>query len=123
MTEGFSQAVYRVVMAIPQGYVATYGMVAQLAGRPRTARMVGGVLHRNPQPGVIPCHRVVFRDGSLAPGFAFGGPGEQQALLEQECVRFIAGDDSNAGAAGMRVDLQQCLWDGRMNGSEEQHIE
>lgn len=120
MTEGFSQAVYRIVSSIPGGRVATYGMVAELAGHPRAARMVGGVLHCNPEPGIIPCHRVVFRDGSVAPGFAFGGPGRQQALLEREGVRFIEGNERNAGAPGPRVDLNTCLWNGRTDATHSQ---
>lgn len=39
--------------------------------------------------GGVPCHRVVFKDGMLAPGFAFGGPGAQRALLEAEGVGFL----------------------------------
>ncbi|OZG65016.1 cysteine methyltransferase [Bifidobacterium hapali] len=113
MTGTFNQRVYDVVRAIPAGKVATYGQIAALAGRPRNARFVGFALHANPEPGVIPCHRVVFRDGSLAPGFAFGGPDAQRALLEAEGVRFIPprpGAD-NAGDNGWRVDLSQCQWD------------
>lgn len=109
----FNQRVYDVVRRIPEGMVATYGQVAALAGAPRSARFVGFALHSNPEPGVIPCHRVVFRDGSLAPGFAFGGPGEQRALLEAEGVAFLPpadGDGSNAGADGWRVDLARCQW-------------
>lgn len=84
----FSERIYEVVKLIPCGRVMSYGQVARLAGNPRGARAVGFALHRNPQPGVIPCHRVVFRDGSLAPGFAFGGPDEQRRLLEAEGVSF-----------------------------------
>ena len=86
----FSRRVYEVVRRIPKGKVATYGQVAALAGAPRNARFVGYALHSNPEPGVIPCHRVVFRDGSLAPGFAFGGPERQRLLLEEEGVVFIS---------------------------------
>lgn len=106
----FSQRVYDVVRRIPAGTVATYGQVAALAGAPRSARFVGYALHSNPEPGVIPCHRVVFRDGSLAPGFAFGGPERQRALLEDEGVRFVPAGDGNAGASGWRVDLTRCQW-------------
>ena len=108
----FNQRVYEVVKRIPRGSVATYGQVAALAGAPRNARFVGFALHANPEPGVIPCHRVVFRDGSLAPGFAFGGPEEQRALLEDEGVRFVPPSKSidNAGAAGWKVDLAVCQW-------------
>lgn len=84
----FSERIYEVVKLIPCGRVMSYGQVARLAGNPRGARAVGFALHRNPQPGVIPCHRVVFRDGSLAPGFAFGGPDEQRRLLEAEGIGF-----------------------------------
>ena len=84
----FSERIYEVVKLIPCGRVMSYGQVARLAGNPRGARAVGFALHRNPYPGVVPCHRVVFRDGSLAPGFAFGGPDEQRRLLEAEGVGF-----------------------------------
>ena len=89
------------VCSIPPGTVATYGQVAALAGNPRNARFVGFALHANPEPGIIPCHRVVFRDGSLAPGFAFGGPDAQRELLMGEGVAFT---DS------MHVDLAACRW-------------
>lgn len=119
----FNQRVYEVVRRIPKGKVATYGQVATLAGAPRNARFVGYALHSNPEPDVIPCHRVVFRDGSLAPGFAFGGPERQRLLLEEEGVAFISPKGmselsesgemkgSNAGASGLRVDLARCQWD------------
>ncbi|WP_164514663.1 MGMT family protein [Bifidobacterium goeldii] len=111
MEQSFNARVYDVVQRIPRGKVATYGQVAALAGNPRNARFVGFALHANPQPGVIPCHRVVFRDGSLAPGFAFGGPDRQRALLEEEGVRFVPPQASgNAGDEGWRVDLEQCQW-------------
>lgn len=108
----FNQRVYEIVRRIPRGKVATYGQVAELAGAPRNARFVGFALHDNPEPGVIPCHRVVFRDGSLAPGFAFGGPEAQRALLEGEGVRFVppSASSGNAGASGWTVDLAACQW-------------
>ncbi len=84
------EKIYEVVRRIPQGRVATYGMVAMLAGNPRWARVVGYALHVNPQPGVIPCHRVVNRFGRPASGFAFGGADAQRALLEDEGVVFDA---------------------------------
>lgn len=80
--------IYETVMAIPEGKVATYGEIAMLAGHPGASRIVGYALHRNPKPGIIPCHRVVFKDGSVAPGFAFGGPEIQRAMLENEGVKF-----------------------------------
>lgn len=111
MGASFNDHVYDIVKQIPAGCVATYGQVAALAGKPRNARAVGYALHANPEPGVIPCHRVVFRDGSLAPGFAFGGPDRQRALLRSEGVTFVEPcERGNAGASGLRVDLSRCQW-------------
>ncbi len=83
---GFFEEVYKVVKRIPEGKVATYGDVARSAGSPRASRQVGWALHSNPEPGVIPCHRVIFADGRLTDGFAFGGREVQKALLEAEGV-------------------------------------
>ena len=82
------EKIYEVVKNIPKGKVATYGQVALLAGNPRWARVVGYALHVNPEPGIIPCHRVVNREGKVAPGFAFGGEGVQRQLLESEGIVF-----------------------------------
>lgn len=99
--EGFFERVYEVVQQIPEGMVATYGQIAKLVGEPRKARYVGYALHSNPRPGEIPCHRVVFADGRLASGFAFGGEGVQRRLLEDEGIAFL--DDTH-------VDLEACRW-------------
>ena len=88
MTE-FATRIYEVVRSIPKGCVMSYGQVARMAGNPRGARAVGFVLHRNPEPGVIPCHRVVFRDGSTCTGYAFGGPEVQRELLRAEGVQLL----------------------------------
>ena len=82
------EKIYEVVKNIPKGNVATYGQVASLAGNPRWARVVGYALHVNPEPGIIPCHRVVNRKGEVAPGFAFGGEDIQRQLLEAEGIVF-----------------------------------
>ncbi len=84
------ERIYDVVRTIPKGRVATYGQVAMLAGNPRWARVVGYALHNNPMPGVIPCHRVVNREGRVASAFAFGGEGVQRELLEAEGIVFEA---------------------------------
>ncbi|MBE7085929.1 MAG: MGMT family protein [Clostridiales bacterium] len=82
----FFKKVYDAVRQIPEGKVATYGQIALAVGSPRAARQVGYALHVNPQPGIIPCHRVVNRFGSLAPAFAFGGKEVQASLLLAEGV-------------------------------------
>lgn len=101
------EQIYQVVRQIPCGRVATYGMVAQLAGNPRWARVVGYALHVNPEPGIIPCHRVVNRFGGLAPAFAFGGENRQRELLAAEGVAFT--EDGT-------VDLTRFLWNGLREG-------
>lgn len=80
--------IYDVVCQIPKGRVATYGQVAFLAGNPRWARVVGYALHNNPAPGIIPCHRVVNREGKVADSFAFGGGDIQRQMLESEGIVF-----------------------------------
>ena len=97
----FFENVYEAVQLIPRGKVATYGQIARMIGAPRSSRAVGYALHANPRPGVIPCHRVVNREGRLAPAFAFGGPEIQARLLENEGVE--VGKD-------FVVDLGKYLW-------------
>jgi methylated-DNA-protein-cysteine methyltransferase-like protein len=82
----FDEKVYEYLKTVPAGRVVTYGMVAAAIGMPRAARQVGNALHRNPLPGIIPCHRVVNRAGRLAPAFAFGGIEVQANLLRAEGV-------------------------------------
>ena len=85
----FNERVYDVVRQVPLGRVTTYGQVARMIGEPRKARYVGFAMHASPgMAGGVPCHRVVFKDGSLAPGFAFGGPHVQREMLEEEGIRF-----------------------------------
>ncbi len=97
----FPEQVYEIVRRVPKGMVTTYGDVARLLGNPRASRQVGWALHRNPYPRIVPCHRVVFLDGSLAKGFAFGGEEVQRALLEGEGVTFK--EDG-------KVDMQAHRW-------------
>lgn len=102
--QSFYNKAYDAVKRIPAGHVATYGQIAAMCGSPRASRIVGGALHRNPEPIVTPCHRVVNRFGGLAPAFAFGGQQVQKELLEAEGV--AVRDD-------FTVDLERYLWDGK----------
>ena len=95
------EKIYEQVKKIPIGKVASYGQIALMAGNPRWSRVVGYALHVNPQPGVIPCHRVVTKDGKLADSFAFGGKNVQRDLLMSEGVLFI--DD-------ITVDMEKCRY-------------
>ena len=93
------EKIYEQVKKIPKGKVATYGQIALMAGNPRWSQIVGYALHSNPEPGVIPCHRVVNKEGKLAKAFAFGGENVQRDMLEKEGVVFLDEDT---------VDLEKC---------------
>ena len=86
VTDTPTKRIYEAVKRIPKGKVATYGMVAAMAGNPRMSRAVGNALHKNPDPEHIPCHRVLNAKGELADEFVFGGAGVQQSRLEAEGV-------------------------------------
>lgn len=97
VTDSPTKRIYEAVKRIPKGRVATYSQIAKMAGNERMSRAVGNALHHNPQPGVIPCHRVVDAKGNLAGAFAFGGDQVQASLLQAEGVSVVDG----------KVDLQK----------------
>ena len=82
------EQVYAFVKSIPPGKVATYGQIALHLGNRNFARVVGNILHRNPDPEHIPCHRVVNAQGKLSRSYAFGGIDAQRRLLVSEGVVF-----------------------------------
>lgn len=82
------EKVYAFLQTIPRGKVATYGQIAAHLGNKRLSRVVGNILHSNPDPEKYPCHRVVNSKGQVAKQFAFGGAAAQRRLLEQEGVLF-----------------------------------
>ena len=84
----FFERVYEVVKGIPSGTVMSYGQIAKILLSPHCSRQVGWALHVNPEPGVIPCHRVVDRFGRPSKAFAFGGENKQVELLKSEGVEF-----------------------------------
>lgn len=83
----FQVSVWRALAEIPFGETSTYGDQAARIGRPKAARAVGAANGRNPVSIVLPCHRIVGKDGSLT-GFA-GGLETKRFLLDHE--RAIAG--------------------------------
>ena len=97
MTE--EEKVYTIVFSIPKGKVTTYGRVAKRVGI-KSPRVVGRLLHKNPKPDKIPCHRIVNSKGEVAKNFAFGGAKVQVGKLIREGVE-IEKD---------RVDLGKYLW-------------
>lgn len=67
----FDRAVYGTLLAVPAGSTVTYGELARRSGHAGAARAVGGAMHRNPVPIIIPCHRVVGDDERLT-GYGLG---------------------------------------------------
>lgn len=78
----FQMAVWRALAEIPFGETSTYGDQAHRIGRPKAARAVGAANGQNPVSIVLPCHRIVGKDGSLT-GFA-GGLDTKRFLLDHE---------------------------------------
>lgn len=96
MNEDFFYNIYAIVEEIPKGKVASYGLIAKLAGKPKHSRLVGTALKQSSMYGDFPCHRVVHADGSLTPGWD-----EQYDLLKKENVIF---------KKNKKVNMAQCLW-------------
>jgi len=71
---------------IPRGSVSTYKRIAAAINHPKSARVVGNALAKNPFPIIIPCHRAIKSSGEIG-GFQ-GGSEMKQKLLELEGIRF-----------------------------------
>lgn len=78
----FRQAVWKLLCEIPYGETTTYGEIAKRLGKPMSAQAVGGAVGHNPISIIIPCHRVIGKNGSLT-GYA-GGIDKKIKLLELE---------------------------------------
>ena len=78
----FQVSVWEALAEIPFGETSTYGDQAHRIGRPKAARAVGAANGQNPVSIVLPCHRIVGKDGSLT-GFA-GGLDTKRFLLDHE---------------------------------------
>ena len=63
--------IYKKLLEVPEGKITTYGELAKAVGIKNGQRAVGRIMHKNPYPGIIPCHRVVKSDGKVG-GYAFG---------------------------------------------------
>lgn len=85
----FKDRVLQIVWQIPKGRVTTYGMIAALAGVPRGARLVGGILHytsTKESEEEIPWQRIINRHGFISTKCLEHPKQLQKTLLEQEGV-------------------------------------
>lgn len=94
-----TQRILDVILAVPRGRVVSYGQVAELAGLPGRARMVGRVLRELPDGSAVPWHRVLGAGGLLRIPHE-GYEDLQRSLLESEGVEF----------RGTRVDMERFGW-------------
>ena len=111
----FPQRVWHIVASIPEGYVTTYGEVARLAGSPRAARQVGGVLKRLPEGSTLPWHRVVNRHGDIS----LTGPD-----LQRQRQALLAEGDRNCGLLDRnqrQVGMSAALVYDRLHGIGNKH--
>ena len=78
----FQQSVWQALLSIPKGGSTSYGVLAAKIGKPAAVRALGAAVGRNPISILVPCHRVLGKDGSLT-GYA-GGLDRKVALLRME---------------------------------------
>ncbi|WP_428603536.1 MGMT family protein [Sedimenticola sp.] len=102
------QRIWRTVQIIPEGRVASYGQVADLAGLPGRARLVGRALGEVPDDMAVPWYRVLRSDGRIA--FPAGSPQaerQKQRLQEEEVV--VLNNRVKLREFGWRPDLAELL--------------
>jgi methylated-DNA-protein-cysteine methyltransferase related protein len=91
------------VRRIPRGKVCTYGNVAEVAGLPRRARLVGTVLRQTSAGRGLPWYRVINAGGRISFPVGSDAYARQRHKLEAEGVVFVGG----------RVDLRRYGWPAR----------
>lgn len=84
--DSLSQKVYDYLTIIPKGKVVTYKQVAEYLGNKGLARVVGSILHKNPDGDKYPCYKVLNSKGELAEAFVFGGKNIQKERLENDGI-------------------------------------
>jgi methylated-DNA-[protein]-cysteine S-methyltransferase len=82
----FHQRCWQALLRIPYGQACSYSQLAKEVGSPHAFRAVGQANHHNPVAIIVPCHRVIASDGTLA-GFG-GGLAAKEFLLNLEGARF-----------------------------------
>lgn len=86
----FTEKVIRYVKAIPPGKVATYGQIAELAGKPQGSRGVGWILHSCSTRHQLPWHRVLNAQGKISFEAGTHNFRQQKKRLEKEGIEFIS---------------------------------
>ena len=98
--DDLSQKVLDYLTLIPKGKVVTYKQVAEYIGNKGLARIVGNILHKNPDGDKYPCYKVLNSKGELAEAFVFGGKSVQKERLEKDGIE----------VTNNKVDLKKYQW-------------
>lgn len=83
------QKVYNFLKTIPKGKVVTYAQIAEYLGNKNLCRVVGNILHNNPDPIEYPCYKVVNSKGELSKNFGDGGIEIQKQRLVEDGIEVI----------------------------------
>ena len=102
------EKIFAFLQTIPAGKVATYGQIAAVLGNKNLARVVGNILHKNPDPERFPCHRVVNSKGQVAENYAFGGACAQRKQLEEEGIVFRTDGRIDLEQYAMKWGMEEC---------------
>lgn len=92
-----NQKIYEFLTTIPKGKVVTYAQIAEYLGNKNLCRVVGNILHINPDPIKYPCYKVVNSKGELSKNFGDGGIEIQKQRLEADGIEVV----------NYKVDLNQ----------------
>lgn len=95
-----AEQIWHTVLRVPRGQVASYGLIADLAGLPGRARMVGRVMQFAPEEMRLPWYRILRSNGQLA--FA---PGSESARLQTGLLQ-----EEGVVVLNNRVNLKQFGW-------------
>ncbi len=83
------QKVYEFLKTIPKGKVATYSQIAEYLGNKNLCRVVGNILHNNPDPIKYQCYKVVNSKGELSKNFGDGGIEIQKQRLLADGIEVV----------------------------------
>ena len=95
-----NERIWATICDIPEGAVASYGQIAEIAGIPRGARQVGYALRHLPKESKVPWYRVIQASGKIAFRSGSNGFNEQSRRLIQEDIAILNG----------RIDMKKYRW-------------
>ena len=83
----FQIKVWEFLKTIPKGTVTTYSKIAKAIGYPKAVRAVANAIGNNPNPIIVPCHRVIRANGTVGGYSGIGGIKKKKSLLQKENIK------------------------------------